>query len=247
MSSINFFFLFLFIVGAVLVEWWLSTFWAPVYFRYGIPLYRRHFQTAVTAPDLNTFIPQLEGQLTHTFWQPSVVFRALGPQELAFRQSMKQNSRHRDIVRGRLQYEPISQQLTVTGHLYCPSLLFYLALFFSSQMLIASPFFILLILTLLAISVATQRAVYKRVGSVVQTLFNTQETAATANRTSWQEPAQSDWQSNLKDQENYAPNYPTTPQKGLTQLEKVLILILILSLLLMGSIFFVIVFNYLTL
>ncbi len=106
-----FFFIALFLLA--IGETLLSLFWAPVYFRHGIPLLRRAY-TVPGSLDLVAQIPRLEQNLRRTWWRPGVVFRALSPTEIAFRQAFGT----RNPLQGIIRVEPARNLITVSGHLY---------------------------------------------------------------------------------------------------------------------------------
>lgn len=161
-SPIFFFLLFIIAIG----EFVLSAFWVPIYFRFGLPLYRRNFQLPPTPTDLGQYIVTLESQLTRSWWQGAVVFRALGPHELAFRQHMVKNSRN--ALHGRVLFDPLSNQLSITGYFYWTLLFFPLAFlamgFFDLFFLPFIAFFVFILL----INIAQQRRSYQRVATAVQ-------------------------------------------------------------------------------
>lgn len=158
-------FFFLFLIIAI-GEFMLSAFWVPVYFRFGIPLYRQSFQLAHAPTNLGQYIPALESQLTRSWWKGAVVFRALGPHELAFRQHMVKNSRN--VLYGRVLFDPLSNQLSITGYLYW-TLIFFPLLFLAMGFfeLFFLPFIALMIFILL-FNIAQQRRSYQRVATAVQ-------------------------------------------------------------------------------
>lgn len=200
------FFFLLFVVA--IGEFILSAFWVPFYFRFGIPLYRQSFRLAETPPDLDLSIPQLEQQLPRNWWQSGVVFRRLGPYELAFRQ--KFNSRN--PLHGRLQFDPLNQELSITGYFYWTLFLFPLFILTLAFVELFFLFFLVFMILIVLINVAQLRANYGRIGQAVQNIFPTKN---------WSDPSQ-----NLPGLDVF----PTSKTKadGLTSTELLMILILIL-------------------
>ncbi|MBX3060962.1 MAG: hypothetical protein KF770_31265 [Anaerolineae bacterium] len=158
-------FFFLFFIIAI-GEFMLSAFWVPVYFRFGIPLYRQSFQLPQTPTDLGQYIATLESQLPRAWWQAAVVFRALGPNELAFRQHMVKNSRN--VLHGRVLFDPLNNRLSITGHLYWTFLLFPLLFLAMGIFELFFLPFIAFIVFILLINIAQQRRSYQRVATAVQ-------------------------------------------------------------------------------
>ncbi len=158
-------FFFLFFIIAI-GEFMLSAFWVPVYFRFGIPLYWQSFQLPQTPTDLGQYIATLESQLPRAWWHGAVVFRALGTHELAFRQHMVKNSRN--ALHGRVLFDPLSNQLSITGYFYWTLLFFplvFLAMGFFELYLLP---FIALMIFILLFNIAHQRRSYQRVATAVQ-------------------------------------------------------------------------------
>ncbi len=105
--------LFVFIMLITVGEFFLSMSWRPFFFRVGIPLFRKEFSTVGMLQPMERYIGELEAQLPRSWWQPAVVFKAISPSELAFRQKFGQ----RNPVRGLLLYEPTRQRLSLTGYM----------------------------------------------------------------------------------------------------------------------------------
>lgn len=171
------FFFFLFIAIAM-GEYALSAFWTPFYFRFGIPLYRQSFQLPHAPADLGQYITNLESQLPRAWWHGAVVFRSLGTHELAFRQHMVKNSRN--ALHGRVLFDPLSNQLSITGYFYWTLLFFplvFLAMGFFELFFLP---FIALMIFILLFNIAHQRRSYQRVATAVQN---------TLSATPWQDAA----------------------------------------------------------
>jgi len=150
----------------VMGEYVLSAFWAPFYFRFGIPLYRQSFHLPDVPPELGQHVPALESQLPRSWWQGAVVFRALGRHELAFRQGITNGSRN--AIHGRVLFDPWNQQISITGYVYWSFLLFpllFLAMGFFELFFLP---FVAFLLFILLINVIQQRKSYQRVATAVQ-------------------------------------------------------------------------------
>ncbi|MCL4266365.1 MAG: hypothetical protein KJ069_24385 [Anaerolineae bacterium] len=214
-SPVFFFLLFIIAIG----EFILSAFWVPFYFRFGLPLYRRNFQLPPTPTDLGQHIPTLESQLPRSWWQGAVVFRALGPHELAFRQHMIKNSRN--ALHGRVLFDPLSNQLSITGYFYWTLLFFPLAFlamgFFELFFLPFIAFFVFILL----INITQQRRSYQRVATAVQN---------TLSATPWHDAAH--------EPTSYDPFAPS-PNKlpGLSTTELMLMVVLLMMVFSTGVVF----------
>jgi hypothetical protein len=155
--------------GLLIGEFLLSSLWAPVYFRYGIPLLRRHYSVR---HDLNLagYIPDLEanlGRKGRLGWRPAVVFRSFNPTELAFRQPFG----HRNQVKGMVRLEPGNGRLTISGHLPFSSLPVAAFLMLVIWLSGVAQLFILLMVGILALAIFLQRHHYAQIAQIIsQTL-----------------------------------------------------------------------------
>jgi len=104
------------VVAVALAELLLSGIWAPFYFRAGIPVFSRTLpyrggrNRAVDADVLSkTFASSVVS---------SIVFRAIGPEEIAFRERLLQLTfiGYAPVMRGLIRFDEYSQQVTVRGH-----------------------------------------------------------------------------------------------------------------------------------
>ncbi|HRQ41682.1 MAG TPA: hypothetical protein PLD25_27495 [Chloroflexota bacterium] len=214
-SLLFFFLLFIIAIG----EFILSAFWVPFYFRFGIPLYRQSFQLPHAPADLGQYINNLESQLPRAWWQAAVVFRALGPHELAFRQHMMKNSRN--ALHGRVLFDPLSNQLSITGYFYWTLLflpLSFLAMGFFELLFLPSIAFLVLILLF---NIAQQRRSYQRVATAVQQTLGASQWLDHSPEPSPYDP--------------FAPAPSTLP--GLSTTELVLIGLLLVMLFITGAVF----------
>ncbi len=74
------------VLAVVVIETVLNLTWAPVYFRYGLPLFRWEVRVAAAGAKLPD--PEgVSGSLDHGLL-PRLVFRSLGGSEYGFRESM---------------------------------------------------------------------------------------------------------------------------------------------------------------
>lgn len=201
-----------------LMELVLSAVWAPFYFRYGIPLLRRRY--AVPADlELGAAILQLEQNLLRSWWRPAVVFRRLGPTELAFRNRFGS----RNPLQGLVRLEPGYGRLTITGNLFSAYLLFPLLmlLFFLGGGV--PVLFFLLFTAVFSLILGMQRRHYAEIaGGIAATLG-----ALPGGDTAVSSPPRT---TNLPEAwagSAYDPLATNKPQTGLSRLELALIVILL--------------------
>ncbi|MBK8987311.1 MAG: hypothetical protein IPM39_14750 [Chloroflexi bacterium] len=209
-------------------EFLLSSFWAPVYFRYGIPLLRRSY-TVPADLDLAAQIPHLETSLPRTWWRPGVVFRALSPTELAFRHRFGT----RNPLQGLVRLEPGHGRMTITGYLYSFYLVFpFLILFF---VLVAGVpwLFLLFMAAVFAFTFGLQRRHYAQIADIIAATVGAQPAVGTAvSRPSFppqSTPYKPDSQTTPWSPETNDPFAPKTssPGAGLSNLELLLIALLV--------------------
>lgn len=213
--SLLFALLFLTMIG----DFILSTFWVPFYYRFGIPLFRRTFKLIDAPSDLEKHIPSLEAQLQPSWGRAGVVFRAISTNELAFRHSLKRNSRN--VVHGRVHYDAFNQQLTMTGHLYFPLLLFP---FFALPFTYVDPFnimFFVVAILIVIINGVMQRSNYGRIAAALEKTLQI-----------------TPWSDDFDGSSSYDPLAPS-PAKlpGLSTSELMLGFILLSMLILAGAVF----------
>jgi len=107
---------FLAVIAVALVESIVSGFWAPFYFRWGIPLYRR------TIPYVSSRRPELDAEaLTGKFARRAVVslvFQSLRPGYIAFRERIIQVTliHYTPIMHGLIRLDDRDAAVTVVGH-----------------------------------------------------------------------------------------------------------------------------------
>ncbi len=145
-------------------EMMISGFWLPIYYQYGVPLFRKEY-SLMTMPDLAAKIPELEQKLKRSFWRPSVVFRVLNKNEIAFRN----NFGSKNPLSGLIRLDPNQGRMYVTGHLYWTLLLFpfmFVLISISSPMPMPI-FFLLFLLIIFAINFGMQRYHYKQIAMII--------------------------------------------------------------------------------
>jgi len=216
------------IVGLIVVvslgEMAISGMWLPAYYRYAIPLFRKEYPLP-TMPDLAAKIPELEQQLKRSAWRPSIVFRALDGNDIAFRN----NFGSRNAMSGLIRLDPSQSRMRISGHIYWT---FFLTPLMFMMMVVIFPMSFFVLIFLLAIFVMVfgmQWYQYSKIAAVI---------VATAVST---EEMPSDFlDSNLPDSEpiikkpletvTYESEFdeykPTKPQSGLNNTELTLIIVL---------------------
>jgi hypothetical protein len=108
---------FLIAIGVALLEALIQAAWVPLYFRLGLPVYARE----VPYKDAPRF-ELLQETLAKGFGgilAPPVLFRALSPDELAFRESMFyfRLFSYTPIMHGLARLDPVRRVVTVHGYL----------------------------------------------------------------------------------------------------------------------------------
>lgn len=174
MTQISIIFLILF-MAVTLAEFFLSSSWTPAYFRFGLSLYQTQFKLADVDVDLTGLIPQWEKQLRRAWAQPAVAFKAIGNDELGFRQKFGQ----RNPVHGRVYFDPRKQTLTITGYLYWSIIVFPLWFTFLFTMIGIKEWTFLLAFVglnffLLTTMIITQRRSYSRISRVIRDTYRSQ-------------------------------------------------------------------------
>ena len=222
-ETISPFFLIGFIMLITAGEFFLSALWVPFFFRFGIPLMRKEFQMLTAVSSLAEYIGPLESQLPRSWQQPSIAFKALGSDELAFRQKFGQ----RNPAHGHVVYDRMRQKLLFTGYLPWSTLVTPFIFVF---ILLWAPFeavflFLFVFMAILGFGILMAYRNYGRIAQVVATTFEARAAEATTT---------SDFQSQLYEPElyepdsNYDPYSPSTPQK-IGSDDTTLIIILVLA------------------
>lgn len=166
------------IIISSLAELLLSSLWAPFYYRYGLPLLRRTYGLPAN-PNIAAQIPRLEQNLRGSWWRPRVVFRALSPTELAFRN----NFGSRNPMQGLVRLEPAHGRMTISGYLYSSYLLFFPLFFVFVLANEAIPaLFLVFMLGILLFSVLYQRRQYEQIARIIAATLETN-----LSQESWEE------------------------------------------------------------
>lgn len=221
-------------------ELMLSSLWAPFYYRHGIPLLRRTY-TLPANLNIDAQIPRLEQNLRGSWWRPRVVFRALSPTELAFRN----NFGSRNPMQGLVRLEPAHGRMTISGYLYSSYLLIFPLLFAFVLGIGGLPvLFFIFMLGILLFSVLYQRRQYEQIARIIAATLETN-----ADKESWAEketavpsappPAKPTAYPSFEPPKWSPPDTdpfgsaPATPTSGLSKIEIVLIVV---SLVLMAAV-----------
>lgn len=212
------------IVVASLAESALSGMWIPAYYQVAIPLFRKEYPLT-TMPDLVANIPELEQKLKRSAWRPSIVFRALNPNEIAFRNKFGT----RNAMSGLVRLEPNQGRMRISGHLYWT--FFLTPLLFLMMVLIfpISAFFLLFLLAIFVMTFGMQRYQYGKIAAVIA------ETAVSAKPMRQDDFEPTHYQPEITSKQpidpvTYEPEFdtykPAKPQSGLSNTEMVLIVTL---------------------
>ena len=219
-------FLFGFIMLITVGEFFLSASWMPFFFRFGIPLMRKEFRVVTAVSSLEKYIGPLESQLPRSWQQPSIAFKALGSDELAFRQKFGQ----RNPAHGHLVYDRMRQTLLFTGYLPWSTLITPFVFVF---ILLWAPFeavflFLFVFMAILGFGILMARRNYGRIAQVVASIFDGQVAD--------EAPTTSDFQSQLYEPEPYEPQStydpyaPSNPQTSGSDNTALLIILVVVGL-----------------
>lgn len=109
--------IFVAVLAVALLEVLAQAAWVPLYFRLGIPVYRRRM-VCTGEPRMAA----LEGPLEEAFkggLGPPIAFRALSPDELAFRERMLafRLLSYTPVMHGQARVDPVDRTVTVSGYL----------------------------------------------------------------------------------------------------------------------------------
>lgn len=216
---------------ASLAEMAISSMWLPAYYRFAIPLFRKEY-SLTTMPDLAARIPELEQKLKRSAWRPSIVFRALDGNDIAFRNKFGT----RNAMSGLIRLEPNQGRMRVSGHLYWTFFLTPLLFFMMVLLFPISPFFLLFMLAIFVMTFGMQRYQYGKIAAVIA------ETAVSANAmqtlsTTPKLDSNPEWQESepflekpvetISYEPEYAPFTTTKPKSGINNTEMVLIIVLV--------------------
>ncbi len=217
-------------------EMMISGFWLPIYYQYGVPLFRKEY-SLMTMPDLAAKIPELEQKLKRSFWRPSVVFRVLNKNEIAFRN----NFGSKNALSGLIRLDLNRGRIYVTGHLYWTLLLFLPLIFILIG--ISSPmpmplFFLLFLLAIFAINFGMQRYHYTQIAAVIM------ETAVAVPLDSHSSPTSYEFDypvgkpiETVPYESEYMPHDPLKSQSGLNN-GMIILLALLVALGIAGAVVF---------
>ena len=102
-------------IAVTLAELLLSAYWVPVYFRRGIPVFRRTLR-CTEAESVRVDADALSEKFRNRLLG-SLDFRPLGPEEIAFRERVIEMSlfHYSPVMRGHIQRDDRAQAVTVTG------------------------------------------------------------------------------------------------------------------------------------
>lgn len=233
-----------------MAEMVISSMWLPAYYQYAIPLFRKEYPLTMM-PDLAAQIPELEQKLKRSAWRPSIVFRALNANEIAFRNKFGT----RNAMSGLIRLEPNQGRMRISGHLYWTFFLTPILFLVMMLMFPISAFFLLFILVIFVMTFGMQRYQYGKIAAVIA------ETAVSTSsiQTVFTEPiTQPDRDSILYEPKpeplvnhsiqpvTYEPELdgykPVKTQSGLNNTEMVLIVVL-MALLAMGCVAAILLFG----
>mgnify|MGYP006921588347 CR=1 FL=1 len=203
----------LFLIGFIMLltvgEFFLSASWMPFFFRFGIPLMRKEFQMLTAVSSLEEYIGPLESQLPRSWQQPAIAFKALGSDELAFRQKFGQ----RNPAHGHVVYDRMRQKLLFTGYLPWSTLITPFIFVF---ILLWAPFeavflFLFVFMAILGFGILMAYRNYGRIAQVIETTFQEQIATDSMLTPELQTPL---YEPEVYEQTSYDPYLPTNQQKS---------------------------------
>ena len=164
-------------VGVLLVAWiaeiLLRSFWVPVYFRYGLPVYWARYRITEFPSDMDAVRRRLEGKLFPPKVYDRQVFEPIGLHELAF--ALVTNPKL--MLHGRIKFDHNKDECVFTG--FCPwSLMFIILSLFVIAFEIIYPINLLsfvcggFLIFLVWLGIATLRNAYGRLSNAVQDVLN---------------------------------------------------------------------------
>ena len=214
-----------FLIGSFILisagEFFLSASWMPFFFRFGIPIMHKEFQMLTAVSSLEEYIGVLESQLPRSWQQPSIAFKALASDELAFRQKFGQ----RNPAHGHLVYDRMRQKVSFTGYLPWTTLVTpFIFVFILLWAPIEAIFFSLFVfMAILGFGTLNAYRNYGRIAQVVATTFEARDEA--------EETKTSEFQSQLYEPEpyepesNYDPYSPSNPKTSGTDNTTIIIIV----------------------
>lgn len=103
-------------VGVVVLEWALSIFWLPAYFRFGLPIFFQSI-SGPTEPNWSHWLEALDKRTKYQHHQP-LLYQPISATECAFREQLRApTTGYLRIMRGLISYNSRVKSLTVTGWL----------------------------------------------------------------------------------------------------------------------------------
>ncbi len=234
------------IVLVSLAEMAISSMWLPAYFQYAIPLFRKEYPLTMM-PDLVGQIPELEQKLKRSAWRPSIVFRALNANEIAFRNKFGT----RNAMSGLIRLEPNQSRMRISGHLYWTFFLTPLLFLVMMFMFPISGFFLLFILAMFVMTFGMQRHQYGKIAAViaetaVSTSLGQSVSAQNSVEPSQYEPKLERILNKPLETVSYNPEFDPyktpKPQTGLSNTEIALIIVL-MALVAMGCVAGILLFG----
>ena len=158
----------------------LSAFWVPFYMRLGIPAWWQSAQV-VSKEQFRRTITKLDGTELSGTWYPSVMFKQISPNELAFRHKMwgrRAGFRLRSPVRGMVRLKDNSYTITVTNYLPWATpaaLLFFLWIFRPDNMPEfangSGLSFLVFILLIIVLTFGVQLVVFRQINNRILEIF----------------------------------------------------------------------------
>ena len=182
-------------------------------------------------PDLAAKIPELELKLTHTMWRPSIVFRALNENEIAFRNIFGS----RNAMTGLIRLDHKQGKMHISGHMYWLVFAFpmmAILFIFVEPMFV---FFLVIMLGMFVLVFGIQRYHYSQIAKVIE------ETAVSAKPVinNYLEPTLYEPKPEPTETVNYNPEFdpykPAKSQSGLNDTEIVLLVVLV-ALVIVGAV-----------
>ncbi len=103
-------------MAVALIEALLSGFWAPFYFRWGIPVFSRTL--LYTGGGHGPIDPDVLSKACARRILPSIVFHGIGPEEIAFRERLLQLTllTYTPVMHGLIRFDESNRTVIVTGH-----------------------------------------------------------------------------------------------------------------------------------
>jgi hypothetical protein len=226
------------IIIASLGEMAVSSLWLPAYYQYAIPLFRKEYPL-MTVPDLAAQIPELEQKLKRSAWRPSIVFRALNANEIAFRNKFG----NRNAMSGLIRLEPNQGRMRISGHLYWT--FFLMPILFLVMMFVFpfSGFFLLFMLAVFVMTFGMQRYQYGKIAAVIaETAVSTSLVQSVSVEPTNLNPTLYEPRETVSYKPEYDPFTTEKSKSGLNNTEMILIIVL-MALVAMGAVAAILLFG----